>query len=53
MVLLPWMAVLIANDRPAKTKAERATPTPRANQPVAVEREAADEAARRTIDGDI
>jgi arginine exporter protein ArgO len=24
MVLLPWMAVLIANDRPAKTKAERA-----------------------------
>jgi arginine exporter protein ArgO len=24
MVILPWMAVLIANDRPAKTKAERA-----------------------------
>ncbi|MEV0897300.1 DUF3099 domain-containing protein [Actinoplanes sp. NPDC049802] len=24
MVLLPWMAVLIANDRPPKTKAERA-----------------------------
>ena len=24
MVLLPWMAVLIANDRPAKSKAERA-----------------------------
>lgn len=24
MVLLPWMAVLIANDRPAKTKEERA-----------------------------
>jgi threonine/homoserine/homoserine lactone efflux protein len=24
MVMLPWMAVLIANDRPAKTKAERA-----------------------------
>ncbi|MGX6602550.1 DUF3099 domain-containing protein [Micromonosporaceae bacterium Da 78-11] len=24
MVMLPWMAVLIANDRPAKSKAERA-----------------------------
>ena len=24
MVLLPWMAVIIANDRPAKTRAERA-----------------------------
>jgi hypothetical protein len=28
MVLLPWMAVLIANDRPAKSKAERMTPQP-------------------------
>jgi len=25
MVLLPWAAVLIANDRPARSKAERAT----------------------------
>ncbi|XVU28204.1 DUF3099 domain-containing protein [Actinoplanes sp. CA-054009] len=24
MVLLPWMAVLLANDRPARSKAERA-----------------------------
>jgi hypothetical protein len=24
MVLLPWMAVLVANDRPARSKAERA-----------------------------
>jgi hypothetical protein len=31
MVFLPWAAVLIANDRPAKSKAERAAgaPTPR------------------------
>jgi DUF3099 family protein len=28
MVFLPWAAVLIANDRPPKTKAERAAGTP-------------------------
>ena len=28
MVFLPWAAVLIANDRPPKTKAERAAETP-------------------------
>jgi hypothetical protein len=28
MVFLPWAAVLIANDRPPKTKAERAASTP-------------------------
>jgi hypothetical protein len=32
MVFLPWAAVLIANDRPAKTKAERAA-TARAREP--------------------
>lgn len=34
MVLLPWMAVLIANDRPPKTKAERAAARPQPAQRV-------------------
>ena len=50
MVLLPWMAVLIANDRPAKSRAERAAPRPQA-QPAqrALDPEAADDQANRTI----
>ena len=38
MVLLPWMAVLIANDRPARSRAERAAARQRrADQQPAVE----------------
>ena len=33
MVFLPWAAVLIANDRPAKTKAERAADAQAAARP--------------------
>jgi arginine exporter protein ArgO len=39
MVLLPWMAVLIANDRPAKTRAERA----QSHQPAAATHRVLDE----------
>jgi hypothetical protein len=48
MVLLPWMAVLIANDRPAKSKAERAAPAPQPTQR-ALDQEPADNAPPRTI----
>jgi hypothetical protein len=51
MVLLPWMAVLIANDRPAKTKAERMTPSPTRPQ-TQLARESSEEAERRIIDPD-
>jgi hypothetical protein len=51
MVLLPWMAVLIANDRPAKTKAERMTPSPTRPQ-TQLTRESSEEAERRIIDPD-
>jgi hypothetical protein len=32
MVVLPWLAVLLANDRPAKSRSERAAP-PQPTQP--------------------
>ena len=48
MVLLPWMAVLIANDRPAKSKAERAAPKPQPSQR-ALDRQPADDPTTRTI----
>ena len=51
MVLLPWMAVLIANDRPARSKAERAAARPRRTRP-ALEQHAAEERESRTIDAD-
>jgi hypothetical protein len=49
MVLLPWMAVLIANDRPAKSKAERAAPKPQPAQPALDQQPADDPQARTTI----
>jgi hypothetical protein len=52
MVFLPWAAVLIANDRPPKTKAERqaaAVPPP---TPMVVEQHSAEEIKRRTIDAE-
>jgi len=51
MVLLPWMAVLIANDRPAKSKAERAAPGPATPQ-TALDQHAAEESKNRIIDAD-
>jgi hypothetical protein len=51
MVLLPWMAVLIANDRPARTKAERAAP-PQDRPQTALDHHTAEEAQHRTIDSD-
>ncbi|GLY94803.1 DUF3099 domain-containing protein [Actinoplanes sp. NBRC 103695] len=50
MVLLPWMAVLIANDRPPKTKAERAAAMPQPTQHV-IEPASPDRPAR-VIDAD-
>lgn len=51
MVLLPWMAVLIANDRPAKSRAERMIPQPGRPQ-TQLTRESAEDVRRRTIDPD-
>lgn len=51
MVLLPWMAVIIANDRPAKSRAERAAGHRTRPQP-ALDREAAETREARTIDHD-
>ena len=52
MVLLPWMAVIIANDRPARSKAERGTPRRREPRIAAVEQHPAEEIKKRTIDGE-
>jgi hypothetical protein len=52
MVLLPWMAVIIANDGPAKSKADRATPQPRSVPSAALDQESAEDRTRRTIDGE-
>jgi hypothetical protein len=51
MVLLPWMAVLIANDRPARSKAERMTPGP-ARRRTQLTSESAESAESRIIDPD-
>lgn len=52
MVLLPWMAVIIANDRPARSKAERAASHHHEKGPASLEQESAQERERHTIDGD-
>jgi hypothetical protein len=52
MVLLPWMAVIIANDRPARSKAERGTPRRQEPHIAAVEQHPAEEIKKRTIDGE-
>ena len=49
MVFLPWAAVLIANDRPPKSKAERYAGRPPAPQPM-LEQHTAEERQHRTID---
>ncbi|GAA0456683.1 hypothetical protein Ade02nite_05630 [Paractinoplanes deccanensis] len=51
MVFLPWAAVLIANDRPAKTKAERAAAAAQAAKPQAtLPQHSADDVEYLTID---
>jgi DUF3099 family protein len=52
MVMLPWMAVLIANDRPAKTKAERAASAPAEQPQPMLARHSAEEVEYLTIDAD-
>jgi hypothetical protein len=52
MVLLPWMAVLIANDRPAKSKAERLAPKPQPTQRALDQQPAEDPQTRTIIDAD-
>ena len=49
MVFLPWAAVLIANDRPPKSRAHPAA-TPAVNQQRVLEPEAAEVIKQRTID---
>jgi hypothetical protein len=51
MVFLPWAAVLIANDRPPKTKAERQAAAPQPTQRALAQHDAEDIKAR-TIDAD-
>ena len=51
MVFLPWAAVLIANDRPPKTKAERRAAMPQPTQTV-IEQHSAEEIKHRTIDAE-
>lgn len=53
MVLLPWMAVIIANDRPARSKAERAASRRHHSEPASLEQQSAEERERRTIDGEL
>jgi DUF3099 family protein len=50
MVFLPWAAVLIANDRPPRTKAERNAPPPRYR--TMIEQQSAETIRHRTIDAE-
>jgi hypothetical protein len=50
MVFLPWAAVLIANDRPPKTKAERNAPP--VQQQTMIETQSAETIRHRTIDAE-
>ncbi|GIF18389.1 hypothetical protein Ate02nite_11190 [Paractinoplanes tereljensis] len=54
MVFLPWAAVLIANDRPAKSKAERAASAleREQQQQAALAQQPVDEVEYLTIDGE-
>ena len=51
MVFLPWAAVLIANDRPPKSKAER-NPPPSARTRTMLQQRSTAETKGRTIDAD-
>jgi hypothetical protein len=49
MVFLPWAAVLIANDRPPKSKRPAPAPRPEHTQRI-IEQQSAEETKHRTID---
>jgi hypothetical protein len=53
MVLLPWMAVIVANDRLPMSKAERDKIRRARASSAAVEQHSAEERDRRTIDGEL
>jgi Protein of unknown function (DUF3099) len=53
MVLLPWMAVIVANDRLPMSKAERDALRHRPPSSAALEQHSAEERNRRTIDGEL
>jgi Protein of unknown function (DUF3099) len=53
MVLLPWMAVIIANDRLPMSKAERGKLRQGPPSSGALEQDSAEERNRRTIDGEV
>jgi Protein of unknown function (DUF3099) len=53
MVVLPWMAVIIANDRLPLSKAERGKLRRTGRTPAPLEQQSAEERDRRTIDGDL
>jgi Protein of unknown function (DUF3099) len=53
MVLLPWMAVIVANDRLPMSKAERDKLRHARAASAALEQHSAEERTRRTIDGDL
>ncbi len=52
MVFLPWAAVLIANDRPAKTKAERAAAELAQREQTALAQHSSEQIEYLTIDID-
>jgi hypothetical protein len=53
MVLLPWMAVIVANDRLPLSKAERGKLRRARQSSAALEQNSAEERDRRTIDGEL
>jgi hypothetical protein len=53
MVFLPWAAVLIANDRPAKSKAERAEYEQAQKQQAAIAQQFAEQVEYLTIDAEV
>jgi Protein of unknown function (DUF3099) len=53
MVVLPWMAVIIANDRLPMSKAERDKLRNRPPSSAALEQHSAEERHRSTIDGEV
>ncbi len=52
MVMLPWMAVLIANDRPARSKSERAASARQAKAQPVLDQHSAEQVEYLTIDAE-
>jgi Protein of unknown function (DUF3099) len=53
VVLLPWIAVLIANDRPARSKAERAATTHAETPQPMLAQQSAEEVEYLTVDSEV